>query len=120
LAKGVRSISEGDDIVNKTLALTVAGLALIAGAPNALAQNAAPAEQNSAAISDSDITTYATVAAAVNSIKSDASLSEAEKSAKMAAAVQDSGMAIDKFDAITAASKTDPQVRRKIRDAMPK
>jgi hypothetical protein len=98
--------------------LTFGGLAMIAGAPHAFAQNAAPAQQDTAAISDGDIKAYAAVAAKVNTIQADAKLSEADKQTKMAAAVKDSGLDTDKFNAITAASRTDPQVRQKLHDAM--
>jgi hypothetical protein len=98
----------------------LSGLAMIVGAPAAFAQNAAPAQQDAAAISDSDIQAYASVAAKLNTIQADASLSEADKNAKMVAAVKDSGMDTDKFNAITTAARTDPQVRRKIQEAMGK
>ena len=102
----------------KTLALTLSGLAIIASAPSASAQDAVPTEQEAAAISDSDIKAYASVAAKAADIQADASLSEADKNAQMAAAVSASGIDVDKFNAITAASKTDPSVRQKIQEAM--
>jgi hypothetical protein len=99
--------------VNKTLVLALSGLALIAGATNAAAQDPA-------AISDADIKAYATVAAKVSKIQADAKLSDADRNAQMAAAVKESGMDTEKFNAITSASKTDPEVRRKLQEAMTK
>jgi hypothetical protein len=58
------------------------------------------------------------VAAKVNGIQGNASLSEADKTAQTSAAVKGSGLDADKFNAITAASQTDPQVRQKLHDAM--
>ena len=104
--------------MNRPLALALCGLAMITSAPNAFAQYAAPAQRDAAAISDADIKAYASVAAKADKIQADASLSEADKNAQMAAAVKDSGLDPDKFNAITAASKTDPQLQRKIRAAL--
>jgi cell division septation protein DedD len=104
--------------VNRTVVLTLSGLAMMASAPNAFAQNAASAHQDATAISDADIKAYAAVAAKVNGIQGNASLSEADKTAQTSAAVKGSGLDADKFNAITAASQADPQVRQKLHDAM--
>lgn len=111
--------------MKKTLALALGGLMLAGGATSALAQDApapgaAPqADAASAAISDADIQAYASVAVKLNEISGNAALSEADKNAQMAAAVQASGLDIAKFNAITEASKSDPALQQKIQDAMP-
>jgi hypothetical protein len=99
---------------------------LAGGATSALAQVAAPApgaaqqpDAASAAISDADIQAYASVAVKLNEISGNAALSEADKNAQMAAAVQSSGLDVAKFNAITESSKSDPALQKKIQDAMP-
>lgn len=111
--------------MKKTLALALGGLMLAGGATSALAQDApapdaAPrADAAAAAISDADIQAYASVAVKLNEISGNAALSEADKNAQMAAAVQSSGLDIAKFNAITEASKSDSALQKKIQDAMP-
>lgn len=106
--------------MKKAFAVTLGALTL-AAAPYASAQDAAPAPAEQAApaatFSDGDIKTYAGVAAQLNKIQSDAALSETDKQAQMAAAVQASGLEIAKFNAITEASKSDPELQKKIQAA---
>jgi len=108
--------------VTKAFAV-ILGAAAIAAAPQVLAQEAAPpapAEQAAptSSFSEADITAYAGVAVQINKIQADAALSEADKQTQMAAAVQNSGMDIAKFNAITEASKTDPVLKQKLQAAV--
>lgn len=105
----------------KTLAI-ILGTAAIAAAPQAFAQEAAPAEPAAApapasSFSEADLQAYAGVAAKLNEIQAEAGLSETDKQAKMASAVQSSGLDIAKFNAITEASKTDTALREKLQAA---
>lgn len=108
--------------MKKAFAVTLGALTL-AAAPYASAQDAAPAPAEQAApaaastFTDGDIKTYAGVAAQLSKIQSDAALSETDKQAQMAAAVQASGLEIAKFNAITEASKSDPELQKKIQAA---
>lgn len=100
----------------------ILGAAAIVASPQAFAQDAAPSAADQAApnssFSEADIAAYAGVAAQINKIQADAALSEADKQAQMAAAVQQSGMDISKFNAITEASKTDPVLKQKLHAAV--
>lgn len=102
----------------KTLAI-ILGTAAMTAAPQAFAQEAAPAEQAAPAssFSDADIQAYAGVAAKINQIQAEAGLSETDKQAQMASAVQSSGLDVAKFNAITEASKTDTALREKLQAA---
>jgi hypothetical protein len=102
----------------KMFVLPMTGLALIAIAPAAAAQDTAPADETLPTITAEDIRTYASVSAKLNDIQGDVTLTEAERSAQMAAAVDGSGMDLDKFRAITSASRANPAVRRQIQQAM--
>lgn len=106
--------------MKRIFALTLAGFSMLAVAPAAMAQEAPPADEASpaASFSDADIQTYASVAVELNKIQSDASLSEADKSTQMAAAVQKSGMDAAKFNAITEAAAKDPALKQKLQDAV--
>ena len=88
--------------------------------PEAVAQDAAPVEEAAptATISDAEIQAYANVAVELNKIQSDASLSEADKSAQMTAAVQKSGIDPARFNAITEAASKDPQLKQKLQEAV--
>jgi hypothetical protein len=93
---------------------------MLAMMPAAAAQDAAPVEEAApaATISDAEIQAYADVAVALNKIQADASLSEADKSARMSAAVQKSGMDPSRFNAITEAASKDPQLKQKLQEAV--
>ncbi|MDB5715118.1 MAG: hypothetical protein JWO15_2515 [Sphingomonadales bacterium] len=98
---------------------------VIAGAlafiPAALAQTADPAPMapRSAAVSvsDADVQKFAVAAVALNSVQQDASIAQAEKPAKMVAAVQRSGLDPQKFNAIAQAAEADPLLQKKIQVA---
>lgn len=97
-------------------------IAVIAGAlaliPVAFAQTANPAPSSAAAsVSDADVQKFAVAAVALNGVQADASIAPADKPAKMAAAVQQSGLDPQKFNAIAQAAETDPLLQKKIQVA---
>jgi len=104
--------------VTKAFAITLGALT-VAAAPAALAQEAPAAETAapSSSFSDAELQIYAGVAQQLNKIQADAALSEAEKQAQMAAAVQQSGMDVAKFNAITQASKNDQALQKKLQES---
>ena len=106
--------------MRRTLAFTLGAAAVLAITPTAVAQDAPPAEEAApaATISDAEIQAYANVAVELNKIQSDASLSEADKSAQMTAAVQKSGLDPARFNAITEAASKDPQLKQKLQEAV--
>ena len=106
----------------------VAG-ALLASAP-VLAQGAAapaaPAQPAPAApaagasnFSEADIKQFAAAAVEVTKIQSDSSIAEADKQPKMLAALQASGIAPEKFNAIGQAAAADPALQQRIQAAAP-
>jgi hypothetical protein len=96
----------------------LSALALIATASGVVARDATHAQKNAANFKEADIKAYALVAVKLNSIQAQASLSEADKQSQVAAALKQSGMNPDRFNAITAASRTHPEVSRKIQQAI--
>ena len=102
--------------MKKTLALTVGCLSILAITPAA----AAPAEQaatKAASFTDTDIQAYVAATAEVMKLWSDASLSDGDKQEQMKLAVQNTGLAVAKFNAITRAARTDQQLKTKLRQA---
>jgi GH25 family lysozyme M1 (1,4-beta-N-acetylmuramidase) len=84
-------------------------------APTAQAPAAAPL--TNADVTDSDVNQFATAVLAVQKIESDASVADSDKQTKMAAAVKDSGMTPEKFNAIAKASQSDPALMKRIQTA---
>ncbi|WP_343612057.1 DUF4168 domain-containing protein [Novosphingobium sp.] len=86
-----------------------------ASTPPAAAAPAAPAAAG--AFSDDDVQKYATALVAVNKVQTDTTVPDADKQAKMAAAVQQSGVDIQKFNAITQSMQTDKALQQRIQVA---
>jgi hypothetical protein len=106
--------------VNKTLALALGSLTIIAATPAAAAPAAAPdngAAQAAAGFTDADIEAYVTATADVMKLWSDASLSADEKQEQMKAAVRTAGLDVARFNAITRAAKTDEELKARLRKA---
>lgn len=78
------------------------------------APSAAPSQ-----FSDADIKLFAAAAVEVTKIQSDTSIAEAEKQPKMLAALQASGIAPEKFNAIGQAAAADPALQQRIQAAAP-
>lgn len=83
--------------------------------PPAAAAPAAPAAAGT--FSDTDVQQYAAALVAVNKVQTDATVPDADKQAKMAAAVQQSGVDIQKFNAITQSMQTDKALQQRIQVA---
>ena len=106
------------------------GAALV-GAPAALAQTtpqtspqtspqATPAPAPGAAataVSDAEIDKFVTAALAVEKVRTDTTLAETDKNAKMASAVTGSGLTTDRFNAIGQAMQADPALNKRIQTA---
>ncbi len=105
----------------------LASAALFASAPLLAQQAATPAtpatpaapSAGASTYSDADIKQFAAAAVAVTKIQSDTTISEADKQPKMLAALQASGIAPEKFNAIGQAAATDPALQQRIQAAAP-
>lgn len=86
-------------------------------APAAETPPAAAAPAAGGAFSDDDVQKYATALVAVNKVQTDTTVPDADKQAKMAAAVQSSGVDIQKFNAITQTMQTDKALQQRIQIA---
>ncbi len=85
--------------------------------PAAATPPAAAAPAAGGAFSDDDVQKYATALVAVNKVQTDTTVPDADKQAKMAAAVQSSGVDIQKFNAITQTMQTDKALQQRIQIA---
>ncbi len=72
---------------------------------------------STAAVTDAEVDQFATAALEVNKIQADASVSAADKGAKMAAAVTATGLTADRFNAISQAMAADPALNKRIQTA---
>jgi len=90
----------------------------------ALAQAGAPAAdasaQAQASVSAAEVEQFAKAAMAVAEIRSDATITDADKPARLAAAVESSGLQPARFNEIAAASREDEALMKQIQDAAAK
>ncbi|HVJ03628.1 MAG TPA: DUF4168 domain-containing protein [Sphingomonas sp.] len=115
------------------------GAALLLAAPAAFAQDAsqtspstqpaAPAEQAApaagaqaqtgaaAAVSDAEVQQFATAALAVDKVRKDAAVPEADKNTKMVEAISASGLQPARFNEIAQAMQADPSLNQRIQQA---
>ncbi|MBO9621478.1 MAG: DUF4168 domain-containing protein [Sphingomonas sp.] len=111
------------------------GAALLLAAPAAFAQDAsqtaqpaapaAPAEQAAtgasagaaATVSDAEIKQFATAALAVDKVRKDAAVPEADKNTKMVEAISASGLQPARFNEIAQAMQADPALNKRIQEA---
>lgn len=77
-----------------------------------LAETAAPT-----AVTDAEITQFATAALAVNKIQADTSVAEADRQPKLVAAITAAGLTAERFNAISQAMQADPALNKKIQAA---
>lgn len=100
-------------------ALAAASLVVSGGAfaQEAAAPQTAQAAPQSADISDEQVDRFALAALKVEQIAGDTTLDQQQKQAKMMAAVEESGMAPQEFNAIAVASQGDPQLQERIQAA---
>jgi hypothetical protein len=91
---------------------TVSGAAL-AQAPSASATPTAPGAA-SAKFSDGEVEQFTKAVISLQSIQRDAAVPAADKQAKMAGAVQQSGLPPQKFNEIAQASNSDPALMKRI------
>jgi hypothetical protein len=86
---------------------------------DAAAPATTPAPQASAtAVTDTEVTSYATAATKVQAIATDAALDQAAKQQQMAAAVTASGLEPARFNEISTAINTDAELRARIQTAL--
>lgn len=108
-------------------ALFAAAPVLAQATPAAPAQPATPPAATAPAApsatagnySDADIKQFAAAAVEVTKIQQDTSISDADKQPKMVAALQASGIAPEKFNAIGQAAAADPALQQRIQAAAP-
>jgi hypothetical protein len=102
----------------KLIKVIVSAVATLTFAPTVFAQDAAPpATASAATYSDEDVKTYAAALVAVNKLQTDTSIPDTDKQAKMAAAVQQAGIDIPKFNAMTQAMQADKTLQTRIQTA---
>ena len=95
----------------------------LCAAPVAYAQDAAPPSSPPATsptpsptstFTDTELEQYVKAALAVQQIQQDTTTPDADKQAKMAAAVQSAGLTPEKFNQIATASQSDPALQQRI------
>ncbi len=104
----------------RTTILTLTGA--LALTPPVSAQTAQPAPATSppaasSSFTDGDLQKFATAAIALNKIQADTNVAPADKQPKMVAAVQQSGLDPQKFNAIAQAAQNDPALQQRIQTA---
>ncbi|WP_338446462.1 DUF4168 domain-containing protein [Pelagerythrobacter marensis] len=111
--------SNMEDCMKTVFALAAASLVVSGGAfaQEAAAPQTAQAAPQSADISDEQVDRFALAALKVEQIAGDTTMDQQEKQAKMMAAVEESGMAPQEFNAIAVASQGDPQLQERIQAA---
>lgn len=100
--------------------LTVSGAAFAQEAAAPAQPTTPPAAQaapQSADISDEQVDRFALAALKVEQIAGDQAMDQQQKQSMMAAAVQESGMAPQEFNAIAVASQGDPELQERIQVA---
>lgn len=102
-------------ILGAALACAPAAFAQTAPAPAAPAT--APAAQAAAPVTDGEVTQYAAAALAVDKIRKDAAIPEADKNAKLVEAITGSGLTAERFNAISQAMGSDPALNKRIQEA---
>jgi hypothetical protein len=103
-------------IAGATLAITPAAMAQTAPAAPAPApaQTAPAAPVTSASVTDAELTQFVTVALEIEKIRKDAAVPEADKTTKMAAVAQSSGIDPVRFNAIGQAMQTDTALNARV------
>jgi hypothetical protein len=97
--------------------LAIAGVLAFASAGAAQPASPTLTALQSISISNEDVQKFASAAVALGSVQSDTSITQAEKAAKMVAAVQQSGLDPQQFNTIAQAAQTDPVLQKKIQVA---
>lgn len=86
--------------------------------PAAPAQTApAPATAAPAPVTDAEVTQFATAALAVEKVRKDMTVADADKNAKMADAVKAAGLDPVRFNEISQAMQADPTLNKRIQTA---
>ncbi|MGK6354527.1 DUF4168 domain-containing protein [Sphingomonas sp. DT-207] len=70
-----------------------------------------------AAVSDSEVTQFATAALAVDKLRKDTTVAEADKNTKMVEAISSSGLQPARFNEIAQAMQADPALNKRIQEA---
>ncbi|NYT41219.1 DUF4168 domain-containing protein [Sphingomonas sp. R-74633] len=104
-------------LAGTTLAIAPAAMAQTApAAPAPAPAQTAPAAApvTSASVTDAELTQFVTVAMEIEKIRKDATVPEADKTAKMASAAQSSGIDPVRFNAIGQAMSTDTALNARV------
>lgn len=85
-----------------------------AGTPDA---GMAAQGSGTAAVSDAEVTQFASAALAVDKVRKDTSVAEADKNTKMVEAISSSGLQPARFNEIAQAMQADPALNKRIQEA---
>jgi hypothetical protein len=109
-------------IVTSVFGLAIgAGTAFAAQAADAATEATASAEaQATASFSDVEVEQFARAALAVQEVRTDAAITAEDKPARLAAAVEQSGLEPTRFNEIAEASRSDDALMKQIQDAAAK
>lgn len=86
--------------------------------PATPAEPAEPAITATAEVTDADIDSFAQATVRLQQIQADATIADDEKQVAMQAAVTESGLDPEKYNAIGRAAQDDPELRAKVQTAM--
>ena len=124
---GAVMIGTGAMAAQTTAPMTPTSTATQTTAPSAMPSPSATqpattptAPLTSADVNDGEVGQFATAVVAVNKIQQDASVADADKQTKMAAAVTGSGLTPHRFNEIAQASQADPALMTRIQAAAAK
>lgn len=96
--------------------------ALASGAPQQEAPTAAPSPTAPAVAQGSftpeEIASFAKAATKIGDIQQNATLDESQKQIAMAAAVEESGLDVNRFNAMSQASRSDPALQKQVQAAL--
>jgi len=73
--------------------------------------------QAAASVSDTEVTQFATAALAIEKVRKDSSVPEADKNSKMVEAITASGLQPARFNEIAEAMQADPALNKRVQDA---
>jgi len=92
------------------------------GAPQQQAPTAAPSpaapSAAQASFTSAEIASFAKAATKIGDIEQNAALDETQKQIAMAAAVEESGLDVNRFNAMSQASRSDPALQKQVQAAL--
>ena len=107
--------------MNKIITLAAGTLLFASPAFAQMADSEAPATEEAsgaASFTDTEIDSYAKVAVEISALQNDASLDAETRQSGAVAAVESSGLSAEKFNEISDASRSDPELAQRIQLAI--